>query len=100
MPARPRYLVPQVLHDLPEKMTFVAGPRQVGKTSLVRRVFPDLDYVALDLPAMAEQAERSPESFLATRREPLIVDGIQYAPSLPRHLKSIIDREKKREAGT
>jgi uncharacterized protein len=29
-----RYLVPQVLHDLREKMTFVAGPRQVGKTTL------------------------------------------------------------------
>ena len=29
-----RYLVPQVLHDLGEKMTFVAGPRQVGKTTL------------------------------------------------------------------
>jgi len=36
----------------------VTGPRQVGKTSLVRRVFPDLEYVSLDLPALAEQAEK------------------------------------------
>ncbi|HDG98928.1 MAG TPA: hypothetical protein ENG73_12290, partial [Desulfobacterales bacterium] len=41
----------------------VTGPRQVGKTSLVRKVFPHLDYVSLDLPALAEQAEKSPESF-------------------------------------
>jgi predicted AAA+ superfamily ATPase len=31
-----RYLVPQVLDDLKEKMTFVAGPRQVGKTTLAK----------------------------------------------------------------
>ena len=31
-----RYLVPQVLHDLREKMTFIAGPRQVGKTTLAK----------------------------------------------------------------
>ena len=36
MTGKPRYLVPQVLHDLREKMTFVAGPRQVGKTTLAR----------------------------------------------------------------
>jgi hypothetical protein len=36
MVAARRYLVPQVLHDLREKMTFVAGPRQVGKTTLAK----------------------------------------------------------------
>ncbi|MBN1103061.1 MAG: ATP-binding protein [Deltaproteobacteria bacterium] len=73
----------------------VTGPRQVGKTSLVHRVFPDLDYVSLDLPAVAEQAERSPDTFLEGRREPLILDEIQYAPSLPRYLKVRIDQEKR-----
>jgi predicted AAA+ superfamily ATPase len=33
-----RYLVPQIRHDLARKMVFVAGPRQVGKTTLVRRL--------------------------------------------------------------
>ena len=72
----------------------VTGPRQVGKTSLVRRVFPELEYVSLDLPALAEQAEKSPESFLGSREAPLIIDEIQYAPSLPRHLKIKIDEGK------
>jgi hypothetical protein len=35
---RPRYLEPPVLADLKEKMVFVAGPRQVGKTTLARRI--------------------------------------------------------------
>ena len=38
MAARPRYLESQVRRDLRRKMVFVAGPRQVGKTTLARRV--------------------------------------------------------------
>ncbi|MBW2023606.1 MAG: AAA family ATPase, partial [Deltaproteobacteria bacterium] len=73
----------------------VTGPRQVGKTSLMRKVFPHLDYVSLDLPALAEQAEKSPELFFADRSSPLIIDEVQYAPSLPRFLKIKIDEHKK-----
>lgn len=36
MPARPRYLATQVRRDLAQKMVLVAGPRQVGKTTLAR----------------------------------------------------------------
>jgi len=36
MKALTRYLVPQIKHDLTKKMVFVAGPRQVGKTTLAR----------------------------------------------------------------
>ncbi|MBI1951003.1 MAG: hypothetical protein HYS34_06545, partial [Acidobacteria bacterium] len=32
----PRYLAPQVKRDLKRKMVFVAGPRQLGKTTLAR----------------------------------------------------------------
>jgi len=75
----------------------VTGPRQVGKTALVQRVFPDFTYVSLDIPSLAAQAEQSPESFLSARQRPLIIDEVQYAPSLFRHLKVVIDREKKRQ---
>ena len=65
----------------------VTGPRQVGKTSVVRRVFPSHSYVSLDIPSMAEQAEKSPETFIRTFIEPLIVDEVQYIPSLFRNLR-------------
>jgi hypothetical protein len=71
------------------------GPRQVGKTSLVRRVFPSHSYVSLDIPSMAEQAEKSPETFIRTFAEPLIIDEVQYAPSLFRNLKAKIDLNKR-----
>jgi len=73
----------------------VTGPRQVGKTSLVRRVFPSHAYVSLDVPAMAEQAEKSPDAFIQSFPEPLIIDEVQYAPSLFRHLKVRIDQDKR-----
>jgi predicted AAA+ superfamily ATPase len=72
----------------------LTGARQVGKTALVQRVFSGLSYVSLDVPALAEQAEHSPRAFLADHREPLIIDEVQYAPSLFRHLKGIVDQKK------
>jgi predicted AAA+ superfamily ATPase len=72
----------------------LTGARQVGKTALVQRVFPTFSYVSLDVPALSEQAEHSPLDFLAGRKEPLIIDEVQYAPSLFRHLKGIVDEKK------
>jgi predicted AAA+ superfamily ATPase len=51
--------------------------------------------VSLDVPAMAEQAEKSPEAFIRTFTEPLIIDEIQHAPALFRHLKVWIDQDKR-----
>jgi len=73
----------------------VTGARQVGKTSLVCRVFPDISYISLDLPSTAEQAEQNPDAFLSSQSEPLIIDEVQYAPSLFRYLKARVDADKK-----
>ena len=73
----------------------VTGARQVGKTSLVRQVLPEFGYASLDLPAAAEQAESSPEAFLDENPPPLIIDEIQYAPSLFRYLKVRIDADRR-----
>jgi predicted AAA+ superfamily ATPase len=54
-------------------------------------LFPDHGYVSLDLPSEAEQAELDPAGFLARHPAPLIVDEVQYAPKLFRHLKREID---------
>ena len=73
----------------------LTGARQVGKTALVRRVFPDARYISLDIPSVAAQAENNPESFLRSHEKPLAIDEVQYAPSLFRHLKAVIDEDKK-----
>jgi len=76
----------------------VTGARQTGKTSLLRHLYPRASYLSLDLPAHAEAARTAPEQLLDRYPEPAIIDEIQYAPSLLRHLKVRIDRER-RKAG-
>ena len=74
----------------------LTGARQAGKTSLVRRVFPDHSFVSLDLPSEAEQAEKDSAGFLARHPPPVINDEVQYAPGVFRHLKAVVDAERER----
>ena len=73
----------------------LTGARQVGKTSLARKVFPEHRYVALDLPALAALAEETPAAFLREYPDPLIIDEVQYAPAIFRHLKAVIDQDRR-----
>ena len=77
-------------------VVILTGARQTGKTSLVRRVFPNHSYVSLDLPSEAEQAEADSDSFLSRHPPPVIIDEVQYAPALLRHVKAAVDRERHR----
>jgi len=72
----------------------VTGARQSGKTTLVEATFPNMARVSLDLPSLAERAERDPESFFRDHSPPLSVDEVQYAPGLFRHVKAEIDRNR------
>jgi uncharacterized protein len=74
----------------------LTGARQTGKTSTLRRLFPDHSFVSLDLPTEAEQAEKEPRNFLARHPAPVIIDEVQYAPGLFRHLKAEIDANRMR----
>src|SRR6266704_977328 len=72
----------------------LTGARQTGKTSTLRRLFPNHHFVSLDLPTEAEQAEKEPESFLRRHPAPAIIDEVQYAPGLFRHLKVAVDARR------
>jgi len=74
----------------------LTGARQTGKTSTLRRLFPDHAFVSLDLPVEAAQAEHEPDAFLARHPPPVILDEVQYAPALFRHLKVVVDRARSR----
>ena len=74
----------------------LTGARQTGKTSTLIRLFPQYSFVSLDLPSEAEQAEKEPDRFLERHPAPVIVDEVQYAPGLFRHLKSAVDSQRAR----
>lgn len=72
----------------------LTGARQTGKTSLLRHLYPGASYLTLDLPANAEAARTAPDELLKAYPPPVIIDEIQYAPSLLRHLKVRIDQDR------
>jgi predicted AAA+ superfamily ATPase len=72
----------------------ITGARQSGKTSLLRHLYPRAAYFSLDLPTNAEAARTAPEALLNDFPAPVIIDEIQYAPSLLRHLKVRIDQDR------
>jgi uncharacterized protein len=60
----------------------VSGPRQSGKTTLVRHLFPHLTYVNLEDIELRTLAELDPKQFLSRYAGGLIIDEVQYVPSL------------------
>lgn len=74
----------------------LTGARQTGKTATLRRLFPRHRFVSLDLPSEAEQADKDPAAFFARHPPPLIIDEVQYAPGVFRHLKAAVDADRGR----
>ena len=72
----------------------LTGARQTGKTALLRHQFPEHTFVSLDLPSAAREAETDPASFLSRYPPPVVVDEVQYAPGLFRHVKASIDADR------
>lgn len=74
----------------------VVGPRQSGKTTLCRNVFPKKPYVSLENPDILEFANSDPRGFLSQYRNGAILDEIQRAPHLFSYLQQVLDETKKK----
>ena len=71
----------------------ITGPRQVGKTTVLRRLMAeDREYVTLDDLAERSLARRDPAMFLQMHSTPVMIDEVQYAPELFSYIKIEIDR--------
>ncbi|MEI6875595.1 MAG: AAA family ATPase, partial [Spirochaetota bacterium] len=74
--------------------TLVTGPRQVGKTTLLKHAAAaDRRYVTLDDALLRELAVRDPALFLERFPPPLLIDEIQYAPQLMPQIKMRVDNQ-------
>lgn len=76
----------------------VVGPRQSGKTTLCRTVFPEKPYASLENPDILEFATTDPRGFLSqyNNENGAILDEIQKAPQLFSYLQQILDETKKK----
>jgi predicted AAA+ superfamily ATPase len=72
----------------------VTGPRQSGKTTLVRQVFRDHAYANLEVPDLRLLAARDPRSFFVAYPPPLIIDEFQRVPELLSYLQADVDEHR------
>lgn len=75
----------------------VTGPRQCGKSTLLKRLFSATHrYLTFDDPLVRQQAITDPRLFLETAGERIILDEIQYVPELLSYVKMAIDATRER----
>lgn len=74
----------------------ILGPRQSGKTTLAKHLFPDHVYVSLEDIDKRTSASSDPRTFLKLHRNShgLIIDEFQYAPDLLSYIQTIVDEEQ------
>lgn len=86
-------IITQAFEQFPALL--ITGLRQVGKTSLLKKMFPYASYITLDLPANQHAAITNTIEFIQRFSTPLIIDEIQYVPQLFQGLKIAIDTNRK-----
>ena len=73
----------------------VLGPRQSGKTTLVRQVLRDYAYSNLEVPETRQLAASDPKAYLAGLEGRVIIDEIQRVPELLSYIQVIVDEENR-----
>lgn len=94
-PYLPRLIRDRVLESLADTpVVCLLGPRQVGKTTLARRIEPERTYLNLDDSTLLEAARQDPLGFVESLPERVILDEVQRAPELLLAIKSVVDRNR------
>ena len=92
-----RRSIEQIISEYKEQfpILLLTGPRQVGKSTLFKELFrEEYKYFSLDDPILKEQIINDPRLFLKNNPEKLIIDEIQYAPSIFPYLKMKVDENR------
>lgn len=70
----------------------ITGPRQSGKTTLAKMLYPDYKYFDLEDPEIRYVMQENPKSLINDPLGKYIIDEFQYVPSLLSHIKVMVDR--------
>jgi len=88
----PRHAAARILRLLQGfPVVTVTGPRQSGKTTLVRSLLPERPYVSLESPAQREFARSRPAEFLRQFADGAVIDEAQHAPELFSEMQGVVD---------
>lgn len=69
----------------------LTGPRQSGKSTLLRHIFPEMPYVSMENPDLRAQVKLDPKGFLASFSNGLIIDEVQNTPDLLSYIQGMVD---------
>ncbi|HLF65374.1 MAG TPA: ATP-binding protein [Saprospiraceae bacterium] len=87
-----RHLAPKLLEMRGKyPVLFLTGPRQSGKTTLVKSLFGNLPYFLLEDPDTRQFALNDPRGFLANLQNGAVLDEVQRTPDLFSYLQGIVD---------
>lgn len=78
-----------------QKSCILLGPRRSGKTTLLKLLFPEYDYITLDDLDYLDQAENDPKGLIDNLGDMVIIDEIQRAPRLTIAVKNAIDNQNR-----
>ena len=78
------------------KTILVTGARQVGKTTMLKNIKPDINYITLDDMILNQAAVEDPDLFLKSNKPPIIIDEVQRAPDLLRYIKIQVDNSEEK----
>ena len=78
------------------KCLLLTGARQVGKTTLLKKIFPDYNQVSFDDKLSRLQAKEEPKLFFINNSYPLFIDEVQKESDVLEEIKLIVDNSDER----
>lgn len=91
----PRQLTSAIRAQIGKYPVFtITGPRQSGKTTLIRELFPQLPYFSLENPDVRRQLERDPRALFSQYGHQLVLDEVQRLPELLSYIQGIVDEDR------
>lgn len=72
----------------------VTGPRQSGKTTLLKEMFPDYEYFNLENPEILMTLENDPATFIREHQNKVIIDEVQKVPDLLSYIQVTVDEQQ------
>ncbi|MDR0991893.1 MAG: ATP-binding protein [Ruminococcus sp.] len=77
----------------------ITGARQVGKSTMLKNTFSDINNVSLNRPLVRSSAAENPSLFFELNKPPVIVDEIQKVPELFDYVKDVVDTDNAEKTG-
>ncbi len=93
LPRGMEYAISEAIKDTP--VVCLLGPRQCGKSTLVKTLAPGREYLTLDSPSLLAAATKDPEGFINQFPKNITLDEVQRAPELLLAIKRAVDENRR-----